>query len=59
MVRLASIRGDFFEHNKARFEVKGQRTKKVYRLGDAIRVKLVKADAEERLLDFELVTPKA
>ncbi len=59
MVRLASIRGDFFEHNKARFAVKGKPTKKVYRLGDAIRVKLVKADAEERLLDFELVTPKA
>jgi ribonuclease R len=55
MVRLASIRGDFFEHNKARYEVKGQRTKKVYRLGDTVRVKLVKADAEERLLDFELV----
>lgn len=55
MVRLASIRGDFYEHQATKYQIRGQRTGKVYRLGDTVRVKLVKADAEERQLDFEIV----
>lgn len=55
MVKLSSIRGDFYEHQATKYQIKGQRTGKVYRLGDAVRVKLVKADADERQLDFEMV----
>ncbi len=55
MVKLASIKGDFFEHHASKYQVKGQRTGKVYRLGDEVKVKLTRADAEERQLDFELV----
>ncbi len=58
MVRLGSIKGDFYEHQATKYQIKGQRTGKVYRLGDPVRVKLVRADAEERQLDFELVTTK-
>ncbi len=56
MVRLASIKGDFYEHQASKFQIRGTKTGKVYRLGDTVRVKLVRADAEERQLDFELVT---
>jgi ribonuclease R len=56
MVRLATIKSDYFEHEASKYQIKGQKTGKVYRLGDAIRVKLTRADAEERQLDFELVT---
>jgi ribonuclease R len=56
MVRLASIKGDFYEHQATKYQIRGQRTGKVYRLGDPVRVKLVRADAEERQLDFELIT---
>lgn len=55
MVRLASIKGDFFTHEPAKYRIKGSRTGKIYTLGDTVRVKLVRADAEERLIDFELV----
>lgn len=55
MVRLASIKGDFFEHQATKYQVKGQRTGKTYRLGDAVKIKLLRADAEERQLDFELL----
>ena len=55
MVRLASIKGDFYEHQATKYQIRGQRTGKVYRLGDPVRVKLVRADAEERQLDFELI----
>jgi ribonuclease R len=55
MVRLASIKGDYFEHQATKYQVRGQRTGKAYRLGDTVRVKLIRADAEERQLDFELL----
>lgn len=55
MVKLSSIRGDFYEHQATKYQIRGQRTGKVYRLGDSVKVKLVKADADERQLDFEMV----
>ncbi len=55
MIKLASIKSDYFEHEAKKYQIKGQRTGKVYRLGDTIKVKLVRANAEERQLDFELV----
>jgi ribonuclease R len=56
MVRLATLGGDYFEHEPKKYRVKGRQTGKVYRLGDVVRVKLVRADAEERQLDFEMVS---
>lgn len=58
MVRLATIKSDYFEHEARKYRIKGQRTGKTYRLGDPVRVKLVRADKDERQLDFELVEQK-
>jgi ribonuclease R len=58
MIRLSSIKGDYFEHDAAKYHVKGKNSGKVYRLGDEIKVKLIRADKDERQLDFELVTEK-
>ncbi len=54
MVKLSSMKSDFFEHQASKYQVKGQRTGKIYRLGDTVTVKLMRADADERQLDFEL-----
>ncbi len=54
MVKLSSMKNDFFEHQASKYQVKGQRTGKIYRLGDTVTVKLMRADADERQLDFEL-----
>ena len=56
MVRLASIRSDYFTHEASQYQIKGQKTGKVYRLGDKVTVKLTRADKDERQLDFELMT---
>jgi ribonuclease R len=55
MVRLASIKSDYFEHEASQYRIKGQKTGKVYRLGDKVTVKLIAADKEARQLDFELI----
>ena len=59
MVRLSSIKSDYFEHEAKKYRIKGQKTGKVYRLGDEVKVKLLRADKDERQLDFELITEKS
>lgn len=58
MVKLSSIKSDYFEHEAKKYRIRGQKTGKIYRLGDEVRVKLVRADKDDRQLDFELVTEK-
>lgn len=55
MVRLSSIKGDFFTHEASKYRIKGSRTGVTYTLGGEVRIKLTRADMEERVLDFELV----
>jgi ribonuclease R len=55
MVRLASLKSDYFVHEPSKYRIKGERTGATFSLGAEVRVKLVRADLEERLLDFELV----
>ncbi len=55
MVRLATIKSDYFEHEASKYRIKGQKTGKIYSLGDKVTVKLVRADKDERQLDFELI----
>jgi ribonuclease R len=56
MVRLSSIKSDYFEHEATKYRIKGKKTGKVYMLGDEVKVKLIRADKDERQLDFELIT---
>ena len=58
MVKLSSIKSDYFEHEAKKYRVKGQKSGRVYRLGDEVTVKLVRADKDERQLDFELIEAK-
>ena len=55
MVALRTIRSDFFEFDEARFIVRGKRKRKIYRLGDPVRIRVKDTNLEQRLLDFELV----
>jgi ribonuclease R len=55
MIKLSSIKGDYFEHEAGKYRIKGKQTGKIYRLGDEVRVKLIRADKDDRQLDFELV----
>lgn len=55
MVPLRSIRQDFFEFDEKNYRIKGKRTRKTYRLGDEVTVRVTNANLEQRLLDFELI----
>ncbi len=55
MVPLREIKGDFYEFDEAKFLIRGKRTRKIYRLGDPVRIRVSEANLEQRLLDFSLV----
>ena len=59
MVPLREIRSDFFDFDEKGWCLRGRRTRKCYRLGDAVRIKVKNANLEQRLLDFELVEAPA
>lgn len=56
MVRLGSLKGDYFVHESSKYRVKGEKTGQSYSLGQAVRIKLTRADLEERQLDFEILS---
>lgn len=55
IVALRSIKSDFFEFDEKLYRIKGRRTRKIYRLGDEVRIRVSNTNLEQRLLDYELV----
>jgi ribonuclease R len=54
MVHVSELGNDYFQYDAARHQMIGERTRKRFRLGDRIDVKLVRADLETTRLDFVL-----
>lgn len=55
LIRLSDIDDDYYEYNEKNYSLIGRRTKKVFRLGDRITVKLIRVDEERREVDFLIV----
>lgn len=54
LVHVSSMDDDYYRYDEDRYALIGQRTGKVYRLGDAAAVTLVKVNPAERTIDFVL-----
>jgi ribonuclease R len=55
LVRLSDIHDDYYIFDAKGYALTGEDSGKRYRLGDAVEVRLVRADAESRQIDFELM----
>ncbi len=56
-VPLADLSDDDYEFIEEDYELTGRRTKRVIRLGDAVTVRVVRADLDRRRIDFSWVDP--
>jgi len=54
LVRVSSMEDDYYKYVEEQYSLIGERTKKVYRLGDPARVILTRVNPEERNIDFVL-----
>lgn len=58
LVHITSLRDDYYVFEPERYLIRGRRTGKVYRLGQKLKVRLIKVIVGERQLDFEIVNEK-
>ena len=56
MIGIRSLGGDYFEFDEKNYCIIGQRTRKRYRLGDHLKVKVVRCNLEKKQMDYELVS---
>lgn len=55
LVHVTSLSNDYYQFDATGHRLTGERTRKVYRLGDSITVKVVRVDLDEKKIDLELV----
>ena len=55
LVRLDSLKGDYYTYDETTFTIRGNKDKRGYRLGDNVRVRVISADKEKRTIDFEVI----
>ena len=55
MVPLRDIRSDFYEFDQDNYRIVGRRTRNVYRLGDAVKIRVKATNLDQRILDYELI----
>lgn len=59
LVHVSDLGADYFQFDPIKHQMLGERTGQRFRLGDRVRVKLIKADLESNRIDFVLAAPGA
>ena len=55
MVSLREIRTDWYQFDEEKYETRGKASGRVFRLGDPVKVRVLRANLEQKILDYELV----
>lgn len=55
LVHVSGLRNDYYRHDPAAECLRGERSGVTYRLSDAVRVKVMRVNLDERKIDFELI----
>lgn len=54
LVHFSNMLDDYYEFDEEKYQILGKHTKRRYRLGDMVKVKVIKADLVRRTIDFML-----
>ena len=54
LVHVSTLTDDYYYYDEATHSLTGRRTKRRYRLGDKVKVKVVRVDLQRRQLDFRV-----
>ena len=55
MVALRDIRTDWYQFDEEKYETRGKSSGRVFHLGDPVKVRILRANLEQKILDYELV----
>ena len=54
LVHITALKNDYYHFDSARHRLQGERTNKIYQLGDEIRVRVERVSLDDRKVDFGL-----
>lgn len=54
LVHITGLPSDYYHFDAAKQRLVGDRTRRIFKLGDRLRVRVVRVDLDERKIDFEL-----
>jgi ribonuclease R len=55
LIHVTALHNDYYHFDPIGHRLRGERSGRVYRLGDAVRVRVIRVDLDERKIDFEPV----
>lgn len=55
LVRLADMNDDYYIFDENTFTILGERTKKMYRIGDVVKIRVEKVNVDFKEIDFKLL----
>ncbi len=55
LIHVTGLGDDYFQFDPSHHRMVGDRTRKIYRLGDKVRVQVARVDLDERKIDFDLL----
>ncbi|MCD2256877.1 ribonuclease R [Agrilactobacillus fermenti] len=59
LVHISTMADDYYSYHEQSMTLIGEHTHKMYKIGQPVRVKLMRADVKQRQIDFELVLSAA
>jgi len=59
LVHISNLGQDYFHFDPTSHRLLGERTNTTYRLGDTVRIRVVRVDLDEKKIDFELLLKEA
>ena len=55
LIHFSNMKDDYYNFDEENYYIIGERTKKIYRLGDVVKIEVVGADPLRRNIDFSII----
>lgn len=58
LIRLSDLTDDYYHYNDMQHALIGERTSKIYRIGDDVKIRVARVNMDDHTIDFEMVDMK-
>ncbi|MFU1795283.1 ribonuclease R [Paenibacillus azoreducens] len=58
LIRLAGLTDDYYHFDEASMSLIGERTSKIFRIGDEVKIRVARVNMDDHTIDFEMVDMK-
>ncbi|MNS33325.1 Ribonuclease R [compost metagenome] len=58
LIRLSAMTDDYYNFHEQHMALIGERTSKIYRIGDEVKIRVVRVNMDDHTIDFEMVDMK-